>query len=98
MLVLSEDDCTYYKLDEKLRDHLELVVPKHDVPLNEMGQSEVLDLLDRYLSYRSPYFDAGLRQNIRLLKGLANIDPPLAINKLELKAVELARALNTTLP
>jgi hypothetical protein len=98
VLVLSEDDCTYYKLDEKLRDHLELVVPKHDVPLNEMGQSEVLDLLDRYLSYRSPYFDVGLRQNIRLLKGLANIDPPLAINKLELKAVELARALNTTLP
>jgi hypothetical protein len=97
VLVLNEDDSTYYRLDEKLRDHIELVVPKHDVPLKEMNQDEVLDLLDRYLSYRSSYFDANLRQQIRALRGLANIDPPLAISKLEVKAVDLARTLNTSL-
>jgi hypothetical protein len=99
ILALSDDDSEYYKLEDKLRDHIELRVPKHEVKLTEVDQADFLNLLDRYLSYRSSDFNPGRRKKIRSLMEGEDLSKfrPLSIQKLEEQAFQLASALKIPL-
>jgi hypothetical protein len=99
ILALSDDDADYYKLDGRLRDHIELTVPKHEVKLTEVDQADFLKLLDRYLSYRSPDFNPSRRKKIRSLMEDEDLSKfrPLSIQKLEEQAFQLASALKIAL-
>lgn len=96
ILVLNEDECTYYELDSKLTSHPELFVPKEEVKLGELNPGEFLELLDLYLSYRDPWFDEERRGKVRdiVAGGGLNRLRPLSIDKLEKKYLGIVNLLD----
>src|ERR1700688_2872377 len=92
VLVLSEDDYDFYRIEATLDQRWDLRVAKDDVPLAALPTEDFRNLLIEDLYYRSPRFHDSL-QRIESIMRDAEFQVPLSIARLEEKAIELARLL-----
>jgi hypothetical protein len=106
ILVLDDEDYTFYRVAERLDQHPELSIPNRDLKLEQLPPKELLENLDEYLALRHSRFCepiaqpliVGIRQYYANAFEEGRVDlRNLSIAWLEEKAKELARVIELDL-